>query len=247
MAGFDELTRGTPRFDKIVVLLVDKRIQERERLRNDIVENMGQEPEFFVVGDGDILPKEEYSRIDVPMPRRVKGHRKWKRLPHSYNAFLSFQAIIKNGQEKGHKNILIFEDDIEFVPGFKDKFAKSCEALPSNWDLFYLGCSHRLAKTIKISPELLRIKGSCGFHAVAIASRIFPMMLSLPIKCSIDMVVAETIQQSNANLCFACWPNLVLQKPGFSCCEEFYVDRSAHWNLMGSLCRSWGRFLGESQ
>ncbi len=224
-------------FERIVCLNVDKRFHEQKRLRDDVLENLGQELEFFVVGEGKLLPPEKYNRIDVPLPPTRRHRRKWMRLPHSYNAYLSFKAILEQAKKDNCANILILEDDIEFVPDFKSLFQKSWEQLQENyhngWDLFYLGANHRRAWTMEISPNLLRVRNSNTFHAIAIANRLFQTIIDLPLSKSIDIAVASHVQCYKQNITLACWPSLVLQKDCISCCEECYSNKSWYWPLRG--------------
>ena len=73
----------------------------------------------FLVGDGDMFNKEEYDRIDTPMPESTSwsygGHRKdsdeerfLKKSKH-YNAFLSHKLMAKKALEDGDEKVLFLE------------------------------------------------------------------------------------------------------------------------------------------
>ena len=54
--------------------------------------------------------------------------------------FMSHLSVLKDAEAKGYRNILIFEDDVSFIKGFKDRIDVTLKALGmSRWDIFYGG------------------------------------------------------------------------------------------------------------
>ena len=66
----------------------------------------------------------------------------------SKGCFLSVLEILKRSREESLKNVLIFQDDIKFVPGFKDYEQDLVEQLKQKkWDIVQFGyfLSHRIS------------------------------------------------------------------------------------------------------
>jgi GR25 family glycosyltransferase involved in LPS biosynthesis len=53
---------------------------------------------------------------------------------------LSHYFIWKRVVEERIDRILVLEDDIYFMDGYKDVFKEAIKELPEDWDMFYLGC-----------------------------------------------------------------------------------------------------------
>lgn len=224
-------------FDRVVCLSVDKRLKRRPRIIED-TKSLGFNVTFFTAGEGKLLPQNEYDHIDVPLPPHVPKTLRF-RLPHAYNAFLCYQKIIRKANEDGIETMLLLEDDVVFMPNFQDVFqCASQELLSTNkqWDLFYLGASHKKGKTMMVGQCLMRVNGSLCFHAVGIRRGMFETLLTLPDTGPIDQTVAKTIQAKKE--CFACWPNIAIQRPGYSCIGEKYVNNSKHFAHQGKVCQA---------
>ena len=52
--------------------------------------------------------------------------------------FMSHLQVLR--QAKSLSNVLILEDDLDFVPGIDSLLGLSLAALPANWEVFYGGC-----------------------------------------------------------------------------------------------------------
>ena len=63
-------------------------------------------------------------------------------------------------------NILIFEDDIKFKPGI-GYLASAIETLPTDWDIFFLGCRPRDYYT-RLNPMLVKMNFCTGGYAYAL-------------------------------------------------------------------------------
>jgi glycosyl transferase, family 25 len=58
--------------------------------------------------------------------------------------FMSHLQILRNA--RGSKNLLILEDDLDFVPRIAELTQAALEALPANWGMFYGGCDADLSE-----------------------------------------------------------------------------------------------------
>jgi GR25 family glycosyltransferase involved in LPS biosynthesis len=218
-------------FDRCVVLNVDKRIERQASLRANLERLGAKDIRFFIVGDGQLLPLKEYDRINLPTSEAwVRGP--FAALSNSYNAFLSYQDIIKQAKEDGLKNICLFEDDVEFKDNFDAVFNRGVsliEMLQLKWNMLYLGANHTWAKTEEIAHNLLRVNGSVCWHAIAINAKVFDKILAWEPDRPIDDKAKELHNSST----YALWPNCAIQQPGFSNVEGKYRDYSEFWSNKG--------------
>jgi len=77
-------------------------------------------------------------------------------------------GIVKLAKKKGLKNVLVFEDDVEFiVDNPQEVLAESLSQIGNlDWTLFYLGANTH-NKLIKIKPNLILLKNSFAVHSMA--------------------------------------------------------------------------------
>jgi GR25 family glycosyltransferase involved in LPS biosynthesis len=99
-------------FDRVVVINLDRRTDRMDKLGSQLDE-LGIEYERFSAVDSKELGIEGY----------IAGT-------------MSHVAVWK--KYKGQK-ILVLEDDALFCDDFNEKFAEVMQALPQDWDIFYLG------------------------------------------------------------------------------------------------------------
>ena len=69
--------------------------------------------------------------------------------------------------ERGHKKILIFEDDCDFFESFEEIFSRSVEDLPDDWDMFYLG-SNPLVRPQQVKNRVHRLNKAYAIMACAV-------------------------------------------------------------------------------
>lgn len=217
-------------FDKIVCTAVDKRKSEWPIIDEE-VRSRGGTVDFFVVGDGNILPRDEYDFINEAVPSTFCGDGR------HYNFFRSFQHNIHKGYAAGLRNILFLEDDAKFLPEFDTVLAAAGRqldelGLSDKWDLLYLGANHTWSATYEISPNLLRLAGSFCTHALLVSERIFPTILTLQPTHAIDLVFARMLHSTHK--CFAVWPNIVIQKAGRSVIEDKPCDHEHYFACKGN-------------
>ena len=185
-------------FDKVVVINLDRRPDRMERLGAQLDE-LGIEYERFSAVDGKELG-----------------------INPIFAGTMSHVAVLKKYE---NQRILVLEDDALFCEGFNEKFTEAIEALPGNWDIFYLGAlvAPRTGKTIKVNDYWHKQVVSTGSHAYCI----LPYRMKYCIEqldeyeWYIDIglrVFAEKLQALIAQ------PNLVTQFPSYSDLREKEVD-----------------------
>jgi hypothetical protein len=213
-------------FDRVQCLAVDYRYHELSELREWFADR-DIELDIFLTGKGEVLPSYFYKRIDDPFP-----------LTNSQRCYINHKAMIRAAKEAGLKNILLLEDDVVFLDGFDDLFDAAMDDLHElglNWDLLYLGSNHTWAKTEVVSSRLLRLHGGTYCcHAMAVNHTLFDTILELPMQPGpMDWHLAHQIQPDPRFKCYALWPNLAIQKPGFSTLNNCDMDYTQYWGAKG--------------
>ena len=134
---------------KAYCLCLDKREEHWLDLKKQ-VESKGLEFNRFLVGSGEIFPKEEYSHIDEDNPVvdmwGYGGHQTdadetvTKKKQNHYKAFLSHQAMARKALEDGDEKVLFLEDDAYFTDRFDEVVSKAEEHIGEiEYDMLYLG------------------------------------------------------------------------------------------------------------
>ena len=111
-------------FDKIYCINLDRRTDRWEKCKTQF-DKHGINVERFSALDGDKL---EYSN------KRL--------LPGEIGIIRSNLELVKKAKENNYKNILIFEDDVEFADDLNEKFEKYIKQVPEDWSFLYLGGNH---------------------------------------------------------------------------------------------------------
>src|SRR5262252_6816960 len=100
------------------------------------------------------LPVQRYSAISQPNPNK--------------GLCLSTANVIEQAKNDGLSNVLVLEDDIEFI-GLENLVDP-----PADFDLYYWGYVHHSVSTIKVVDRWLQLTSACcGTHAVIYAAHVF--------------------------------------------------------------------------
>ena len=88
-------------------------------------------------------------------------------------------AIIKIAKEKKLKNVLIFEDDVQFiVDNPQDVLAKTIQQIGNiKWHLFYLGANTH-QKLTKFKPNLILLKNAFAVHSMAYSELMYDIFIN---------------------------------------------------------------------
>ena len=195
-------------FDKIYCLNLDRR-QDRWKKASEQFNRFNINVERWSAIDGDSL---DNKLLDYYNPDGLKGEEaSILGIPENKNAIgclLSHLEIIKNAKEKGHRNILIFEDDVILSNNFLEE-VKQIEKL--DWKLLYLGASQFLWNNIEIKDGHYNCKKTLGTFAYAIDSSIYDDLINIFEKGSqsVDNLLS-IIQSKYKNGCFTIYPNIVI-------------------------------------
>jgi len=94
------------------------------------------------------------------------------------------QECVRLAKERGCRNVFIFEDDVLFINYDAPTLSSAIQALPRDWELFFLGGTIRWPHNIKqIAPNLLNVR-VVENHAYAVNSSAFDKILSWKIQPS---------------------------------------------------------------
>jgi GR25 family glycosyltransferase involved in LPS biosynthesis len=171
----------------------------------------------------------EFKKLNVVVERvsAVDGNKFLKTELNSnsahYGLILTNVNILKDAILNNYDNVLILEDDVNFVDDFYEKFEANISFLPNDWDFLYLGgCILTSRRNVTVitkncGHELCKIKRNVIVtHAVAINSKFYNILLeaiSKEMTNHIDIIQSDLQDKYNI---YVFMPNLVIQRTGFS-------------------------------
>lgn len=142
-------------------------------------------------------------------------------------------AIIKIAKEKKLKNVLIFEDDVQFiVDNPQDVLAKTIQQIGNiKWHLFYLGANTH-QKLTKFKPNLILLKNAFAVHSMAYSELMYDVLINKYDKLKVistyddilDVFLARKIQEKY--ICLMTNPMMTTQMNSYSDIENRIVDYS---------------------
>lgn len=140
-------------------------------------------------------------------------------------------AIVKYAKENNLDNVLVFEDDVEFIVDDPEKHLKRSLSQIGNmkWSLFYLGANTH-NKLIKIKPNLILLKNSYAVHAMAYNKSVYDKFIRRyedikrisKQKDILDVYLADEIQAKD--VCLMVNPMLATQRDSYSDIEKRVVS-----------------------
>jgi len=129
---------------------------------------------------------------------------------------LSHLEVIKLSQSLNLKNVLILEDDVEFIDNLNEHFNNYYRQIPINWGLLYLGGNHNGIPLRRITRNISYINNTYTTHAYAANSNIFNNIIETFSNVSdISDILMVKIQKQLRNS-YVFQPHLAWQKSGFS-------------------------------
>jgi len=175
--------------------------------------------------------KKEFEKHGLDVERFSAKNGKEINLSHPYNSELggaiSHNNVIKMAKELDLENILILEDDVEFVDDINVKFQSISTQIPSDWDMIYFGGNHQ-GGLHKVNDHFHRMGRSYAIQCYAVNSKSFDIVtnyMDIKIKKVLDgsykpnpSVAADWfISDLHPNLnCYVIIPHLCWQKEDFS-------------------------------
>jgi len=140
-------------------------------------------------------------------------------------------AIIKIAKEKKLKNVLVFEDDFEFIVDDPQKVLQDTINQVGNnqWYLFYLGANTH-QKLLKIKPNLIVLKNAFAVHSMAYSEKMYDIFIRKYDRIKtikdfndiLDVFLAKKIQEKY--ICFMVHPMMTTQMNSYSDIEKRVVN-----------------------
>lgn len=134
----------------------------------------------------------------------------------------TLRGLFRETLDAGHRNVLVFEDDVRMVvepEEFERVMDLALVELPGHWDILYLGANlPNKAMVSEYSAHLLSTKRALALHAVAYSRGGMEKILSLKPYLPIDLQIADLINIQGCS--FVTFPLLCTQKEGFSDIEK---------------------------
>jgi len=151
----------------------------------------------------------------------------------SLGCMLSHIEIMKLARERKYKQILILEDDTEFLLPQGIKLENVFTVLKNqvdkinNYALIYLAGNHRGSKLDKITPNLYKVKGTLTTGSYIINELGMKYVLKHIKGCEREIDVFYANKMQNDMLCYCIMPHLTRQADGYS----DIVQQNVSYNL----------------
>jgi len=146
----------------------------------------------------------------------------------------SHTEVYQLAKENGWKNVLIIEDDCDFIENLNEIFEKSIKTLPNDWDLLYFGGVHetRNGKFIpeKFNEYFVKAKRIITTTCYAVNHTVYDMILDTVLKnkpyfdCPIDTYLGAYIQPNITT--YAYHPPIAWQRASHSDIQNAHRDYS---------------------
>ena len=227
------------KIEKAICLCLDKRKEHWEDLENQSILK-GIPFEKFVVGKGEIFPKDQYDHIDDPDPKMVAwayGHPDNGTVVNHYNAFVSHQKIVQRAKDQNLEHFLLLEDDAYFTDRYDFVMNSIAHHITGShaveWDMLYLGwwigqeesewnVDVEKAYSEKKFTAIARLfTATGGMHGVIIRNTVYDALLSLNPVAPIDMQLNHLYHHGPvAFQSYVVIPKVVHDKGIFSECDQ---------------------------
>ncbi len=140
---------------------------------------------------------------------------------------LTMKSIFQNCLKKGFNNVLIFEDDVSVVYGFKDQAKKAIDDLPTGFHLCKFG-ANLLTPVTKVSENLNQIGLSYALHACLYSREgMIAILDAMKENEPIDVSIMKHVEPLGK--CFVSSKMLATQLPYKS--DIFKFDPNKHVNV----------------
>ena len=205
-------------FDKIYCINLDRRTDRWEECQK-IFSKHNLKVERFSATDGS---KENYN-LGYPYDSELAGA-------------ISHTKVIEKARELNLKNVLILEDDVNFLDDLENLFTKFINNIPNDWDGILFGGNH-VGGYKHLNEHVVKVNRSYALHAYGLKSESFEFIINYMnnkikntinkgkenIKTSVaaDFFMAD-LQVINNWYCFR--PHLAWQRTGFSDIQNTIID-----------------------
>lgn len=127
---------------------------------------------------------------------------------------LSHLSLIIRAKFLGLGSVMIFEDDAVLSRKFKAQLTECLNELPADWNMLYLGASHK-EEPLKLTRRIYRVQKSFCSHAYILNANMFDTMIENFQNFDQPCDCFYTVLQRNHNM-YICNPPLAWQRGGYS-------------------------------
>ena len=135
---------------------------------------------------------------------------------------LSHINILKSMVENNWQRILVLEDDAVFIPNVQEYFEANLAAIPTEWDMLYLGGNHLNVPT-PINPIISKITKSYTTSHYGISLNLAKVVIDRIQKFDVQVDVAYA-QFHATTKSFTFNPAIAWQRPGISDIHNVFQD-----------------------
>jgi glycosyl transferase family 25 len=209
-------------FDKIICINLDKRPDRWAEIQEQFSKNNIEVTRFSAI-DGNPMNW---------MSDNFEG--KQTSFNGAMGCIASHVGVYHLAKKNGWKNVLIIEDDCDFIENLNEIFKKSIETLPNDWDLLYLGGVHETRDGAFI-PErfnryFVKAKRIITTTCYAVNHSCYDLILDTVTKkepyfdCPIDTYLGAYLQPNLTT--YAYHPPIAWQRASFSDIQQGHRDYS---------------------
>ena len=201
-------------FDKIYCINLDRRTDRWEEVK-PLFEREGLVVERFSACDG---------KVKFDFPRSENGANSVAEL----GGAVSHRDVIIKAKELGLKNVLIFEDDVDFIESIGEEFGKVLNQIPEDWEMLYFGGNH-VGGMLQISENVFKCFRTYALQMYAVNEKFYDLAIKY-YSDKIDRVLTgkQKLEPSVAADFFIAdlhhLINCYVIKPHFSWQRESYSD-----------------------
>lgn len=134
--------------------------------------------------------------------------------PGDIGCVLSHLKVVKIARDRGYKNYLVFEDDIQLATDFAMQFNNCNHQVPSDWDMVYLGGSH-IGPITHIAENVARITQTFTTHAIGVKSTIYQSLIDIWSLENEKVDISVSSLHSRFN-CYVIRPHIAFQRQSYS-------------------------------
>lgn len=139
-------------------------------------------------------------------------------------------SLMKSLDDNKYPNVLIFEDDAEFLTKFPDRDIKrALNELPDDFDALYLGCNLEKPDSEPHSKNLIKVKSAKAAHGVVYSAgairKVYQELLSMKTVIPYDDLLINILQKDGNS--YASKKLIVGQKEMYSDIENRNVSYNA--------------------
>jgi len=201
-------------FDKIYCINLDRR-PDRWKECEDVFAKHDLQVERVSAVDGN--PDPENIKMTATDNRIIK--------PGMIGCAMSHLKVCQLAKAGNYSQILILEDDIDFIETLNQDFENYILQVPANWQLLYTGGNHLGNHNVRsVSQNVVRIFNTYTTHFIGMKKGMFDMMIDrIPSKITnpIDVIYAEWQRQFEA---YCIVPHLSWQRTSYSDIENCVAD-----------------------